>query len=101
VDMDALDVRYGSLFGLMADLRHMGAGNVLIQRGAPLTRATLARAAAHFAAAAAPDGKTAERFALLYLSGWKPDPSQPRAARRGSATISLADALGKSKGEGE
>lgn len=93
VDMDTLDVRYGSIFALMADLRQMGAGNVLIRRGQPLTRAVLAGAAEHFASASAADGKTTERFVLLYLSGWKPAPSQPKPARRGSATVSLADAL--------
>jgi hypothetical protein len=93
VDLDTLDVRYGSIFALMADLRQMGAGNVLIRRGQVLTRAVLVGAADHFAQAAAADGKTAERFVLLYLSGWKPAPSQPKPARRGSATVSLADAL--------
>ncbi|MEO8724365.1 MAG: methyltransferase domain-containing protein [Sphingobium sp.] len=98
VDMDILDVRYGSILTLMTDLRHMGAGNVLTRQARPLTRTVLERAVAHFAQASAPDGKTTERFALLYLSGWKPDPTQPRAAKRGSATVSLADALGKGKG---
>jgi len=54
-------------------------------------------AAEHFAAAADADGRTAEQMAILYLSGWKPHESQAKPARRGSATISLADAL-KPKG---
>jgi hypothetical protein len=58
-----------------------------------LTRAVLLRAAAHFADAADPDGRTAEQMAVIYLSGWKPDPSQAKPARRGSATVSLAAAL--------
>jgi hypothetical protein len=78
---------------LMHDLRGMGAGNVLASRPPLLRRDALAGAAAHFAAAADPDGRTAEQMAVLYLSGWKPDPSQAKPARRGSATMSLAEAL--------
>jgi NADH dehydrogenase [ubiquinone] 1 alpha subcomplex assembly factor 5 len=92
-DHEMLTVRYGSIFSLMADLRGMGASNMLSSRPPMLGRETLARAAAAFADAADPDGKTAERFAILYLSGWAPDASQPRPARRGSGTVPLAAAL--------
>ncbi|RVT40167.1 class I SAM-dependent methyltransferase [Sphingobium algorifonticola] len=92
-DGDTLSVRYGSLFGLLADLRGMGASNVLRSRPPMLTRAVLARAADLFAQAADPDGKTAERFAIASLTAWKPDATQPAPARRGSATVSLAAAL--------
>ena len=90
-----LTVRYGDILRLMHDLRGMGAGSTLAMRSPPLTRDTLMRAATHFAEAADPDGRTAEQMAILYLSGWKPDPSQAAPARRGSATVSLAAALGK------
>lgn len=92
-DGETLAVRYGSIFPLLADLRGMGMANMLTSRPPALTRETLARAASAFADAADPDGRTAERFAIIYLSGWKPDPSQPRPARRGSATVSLASVL--------
>jgi hypothetical protein len=58
-----------------------------------MTRGTLARAAAAFAEAAGPDGRTTERFSIVFLTGWAPDASQPQPARRGSATASLAAAL--------
>lgn len=97
-DSEMLTVRYASILSLMHDLRGMGGGNVMAQgRRGPLTRAVLAKAAEHFANAADPDGKTAESFSILSMSGWKPDPSQPAPARRGSATMSLAQAL-KPKG---
>jgi hypothetical protein len=48
---------------------------------------------ADFAAHADPDGKTGERFEIVYMIGWAPAPDQPKPARRGSATASLADAL--------
>ena len=38
-------------------------------------------------------GGPTERFHILHLSGWAPSPDQPKPARRGSGTASLADAL--------
>ncbi len=76
----------------MGDLRGMAAISVLASR-APLSRGAVAGAAAAFADAAGPDGRTRERIDVVFLTGWAPDPSQPKAARRGSATSSLADAL--------
>ncbi|MFT4707746.1 MAG: hypothetical protein ACI9PU_001589 [Ascidiaceihabitans sp.] len=32
-------------------------------------------------------------FEILYLTGWSPDQSQPKALRPGSASARLADAL--------
>lgn len=95
-DGDMLTVRYGSMLTLISDLRGMGAGIALTSRPPQLGRPQIGAALQHFAAAADPDGKTAERFAIVYLSGWKADPSQAGPARRGSATASLAQAL-KSK----
>jgi len=90
--METVTVRYASLFGLLRDLRGMAATNVMPGRR-PLRRDTLARAAELFADLADPDGKTAERFDILYLTGWAPADSQPKPARRGSGQQSLADAL--------
>ena len=93
-DSETLTVRYSGLFGLLRDLRGMAATS-LLPAPAPLSRATLARGAEAFAARADPDGKTAEQFEIVYLTGWSPAPSQPKPARRGSATSSLAAALRK------
>jgi len=94
VDAGGIDVRFSSLMQLVADLRGMGATNVLATRSdRPLTRIGLGAALADFHAAADPDGKTAERFEILYLTAWAPSPDQPRPARRGSAAASLAEAL--------
>jgi SAM-dependent methyltransferase len=92
-DGDVLTIRYGDVVRLMHDLRGMGAGNALEMRAPTLTRDVLTRAAGHFADAADPDGRTGEQMAMVYLSGWKPDPSQAGPAKRGSATVSLAAAL--------
>ncbi len=92
-DQQPLDVRYGSLFTLLADLRGMGMTQCLASPTPPLRRDVLALAAAGFAAMAEADGRTRERFVMLHGSGWAPAPDQPRPARRGSGTVSLADAL--------
>ena len=93
-DIETLDVGYPDLFRLIDDLRGMAATNILLDR-TPMTRAALARAATAFADRAGPDGRVRERFDIVYLTGWAPDPSQPVAAKRGSATASLASALAK------
>jgi SAM-dependent methyltransferase len=91
-DIESLDVGYPDLFRLLADLRGMAATNVLADR-TPLPMAALARAAEAFSAQAGSDGRIREHIQIVYLTGWAPDPSQPRPARRGSATASLAQAL--------
>lgn len=94
VDSDSVIVRFGSLLRLVADLRAMGATNILTNRSRrPVGRTGLAATMADFAAGADPDGKTAERFEIVHLSGWAPSPDQPQPARRGSGTASLTDAL--------
>jgi SAM-dependent methyltransferase len=97
VDCHGVDVRFGSLLSLVRDLRGMGATNVLAARSQrPIGRFGLAAAMADFAGHADADGKTAERFEIVHMLGWAPAPSQPQPARRGSATVSLADALKRS-----
>ena len=91
-DVERLSVRYRDLGRLLDDLRGMAASNLLRHR-TPLTRGALVAAVRAFAAAADPDGRTAETFTLVFLTGWAPDPSQPKPARRGSAGASLAAAL--------
>jgi SAM-dependent methyltransferase len=93
-DSWGVDVRFPNLEALVRDLRAMGSTNLLAARsGRPIGRAGLAAAIADFAAAAGADGKTAERFEFVQLLGWGPSPDQPKPARRGSATASLAEAL--------
>jgi len=94
-DVDRLTVRYASPLGLMRDLRHMGAGNALVERRrSPLRRATLRRVLEiygdRFADA---DGRVRATFDLIWLLGWAPHESQQKPLAPGSARTRLADAL--------
>jgi hypothetical protein len=95
-DSEPLTVRYADMFGLMADLRAMGAANPLCARlRRPSTRRFFLRAAQIYAERFAdPDGRLRARFELIFLSGWAPHESQQKPLRRGSAKMRLADALG-------
>jgi len=93
-DVETLDVGYRDLGRLFGDLRGMAASNILAQRQ-PLASGTVGRTIAAFAGAADDRGRTHETFQIVFLTGWSPDPSQPKPARRGSATASLGAALGR------
>jgi NADH dehydrogenase [ubiquinone] 1 alpha subcomplex assembly factor 5 len=91
-DGERLDVGYGDPIRLIHDLRGMAATNILLQRSRTAPgRAWLGEIFARFAADAGPDGRLREAFELVYLSGWSPSPDQPKPAKRGSATASLAE----------
>jgi hypothetical protein len=69
VDVDRVTVTYPSLVRLVADLRAMGATNILNARPRFVGRA--ARKAAIEAFADAGDGtRTAETFEILHFAGW-------------------------------
>jgi SAM-dependent methyltransferase len=96
VDRDTIAVAYDDALALMRDLRAMGETNAVAGRRRGFSRrATLLGAAALYQERfAAPDGRVHATFDVIYLTGWKPDASQPRALRPGSARHRLADALG-------
>src|SRR5580693_6949386 len=80
-DVDRITVRYDSVFGLMHDLRRMGATN--------------ARMAEIYAQRFADDdGRIRATFEIVWLSGWAPHPDQQQPLKPGSAKARLADALG-------
>lgn len=95
VDMEDYTVRYDSIFPLMRDLKAMGMANPLQARSRkPLTRAFFMRAAELYAERYSdPDGRIRATFSIIYMSGWAPHENQPKPLKRGSARISLADAL--------
>lgn len=94
-DSETLTIGYGSLAGLMTELRAMGAANALTERSrTPLSRKTLERAEAIYQSRfGRPDGRINATVEILYLSGWAPAPSQQKPLKPGSAKTRLADAL--------
>ena len=82
-------------FALMADLRRMGATNILIERRrTPTRRATLLRMAQIYSSRFADsDGRIRATFDVIWLSGWAPHESQPKPLRPGSAKASLEAAV--------
>ena len=94
-DVDRLIVRYDSALALMADLRRMGATNILVERRrVPTRRATLLRMAEIYGERFADsDGRIRATFDVIWLSGWAPHESQPKPLRPGSAKASLEAAV--------
>ncbi len=99
-DVDTLRVTYPHPLALMAELKAMGGSNVLAERSRrPMTRCLLARAAEIYAEQfGLRDGRVSATFEIVTLTGWAPDPSQPKPLRPGSAKTRLADALGVPEG---
>ncbi len=95
VDQDRHMVRYASALALMRDLRAMGAGNVLVERGRrPLRRDVIARTVEIYGERFGdPDGRVSATFDIVWLSGWAPHESQQKPLKPGSAKTRLADAL--------
>jgi SAM-dependent methyltransferase len=96
-DVDRIVVRYDSAFGLMQDLRRMGATNILVERRrAPTRRTTMLRMVEIYAERFADtDGRIRATFDVVWLSGWAPHESQQKPLRPGSAQESLEGAVRK------
>jgi hypothetical protein len=98
-DVDRVVVRYSNAFGLMQDLRRMGASNILIERRRmPTRRATMLRMADIYGERFADDdGRIRATFDVIWLSGWAPHESQQKPLRPGSAKASLEEAVRAAK----
>lgn len=97
-DTDTLTVRYDGLFNLLQDLRGMGEASSLAGAVKPLRHDVLLRAAEIYAESfGLENGRVPARFDIVWLSGWSPAPHQPQPKRPGSATHSLAEAIGKTE----
>ncbi len=69
VDTHTLTVRYSSLGQLVSDLRDQGLTSALSDSASPLGKAALSRANAAFMQHADADGKVAETFEIITLTG--------------------------------
>jgi SAM-dependent methyltransferase len=95
-DSESIDVEYDNALALMRELSAMGEGNLVAERRRGFSRrTTLLRAAEIYAERfARPNGRIAATFEVLFLHGWAPHASQPKALRPGSAAHRLSEALG-------
>jgi SAM-dependent methyltransferase len=95
-DSETITVRYATIFSLIADLRAMGATNVLAERSRRFTSRNLFLKAAEVYQRrfGDPDGKIRATFEIIWLTGWAPHESQQKPLKPGSAKQRLADALG-------
>ncbi|XP_027913865.1 putative methyltransferase At1g22800, mitochondrial [Vigna unguiculata] len=92
VDVDEYIVKYESALELIEHLRAMGETNALSQMNNILKRDTaLATAAIYDSMFSSEDGTVPATFQVIYMTGWREHPSQQKAKRRGSATISFKD----------
>ncbi len=91
VDRDIHTVRYDTISALARDLRGMGAGRPAGSRPS-LTKAALAEAQAAYERDSAGDRLEAT-VEFIAMQGWVPHESQQKPAKRGSASVSLKDAL--------
>jgi hypothetical protein len=97
-DLESYPVRYADALKLMRELKGLGAQNPLADRPDRMaTRSLIASAAAAYAEIAGdPDGRVRATLEIIWLLGWAPHESQQKPLRRGSATVSMKDVLGRS-----
>ena len=90
---------YSDIYHLMRDLRDMGETNIMTTRQKTFTAKSLFDRAQKIFATEFPtdEGRIACTFDLVFLSGWAPHASQPKALKPGSATKSLQQALEEAK----
>ena len=94
-DTELLTVTYPSPVALMADLKAMGASNVLNERRKTWMRRDLMAAVrdAYARDFASPDGRVPASFEIVTLTGWAPHDGQQKPLRPGSARASLESAM--------
>ncbi|KAJ2453911.1 hypothetical protein EV183_001867 [Coemansia sp. RSA 2336] len=92
IDVDNIVVNYPSMLHLISDINAMGEGNAVVQRLPFIKRDTLLAASAIYKELYQnEDGSIPATFQVIYMIGWKPDPSQPKPLPRGSGQASLGE----------
>ncbi|XP_057341692.1 arginine-hydroxylase NDUFAF5, mitochondrial [Microplitis mediator] len=96
IDTDEMVIGFPSMFELMTDLKGMGESNAARNRTLHLKRDTLVAAAAIYEELYGKLKEDGSRyvpatFQIIYMLGWKPDPSQPKPLDRGTGEVSLKD----------
>ena len=90
-DVEEIRLLYADPFAMLRDLRAGGETNAVRERDRRTPTRALFPAALSLLPAEA--GRLPATLRLAMLTGWAPAPSQPKPATRGSANVSLADAL--------
>lgn len=92
IDVDTIEISYPDAFTLMEHLSRMGEGSAALNRQYAVGRDTfLSMAALYQDLFGLEDGSVVATFEVVYMIGWKPDSSQPKPCKRGSASKSLKD----------
>jgi NADH dehydrogenase [ubiquinone] 1 alpha subcomplex assembly factor 5 len=91
IDNDYFTVHYPDAFTLMNHLQYNGENNALLSRRFQISKETIAGAAAIYDNLFKTEQGVSATFEIIYLVAWAPDPSQPKAARRGSGQIHMSD----------
>lgn len=84
LDYDELVVKYPSMFELMDDLKGMGENSAIHSRKCLHRDTILAAASIYSAMYGDEEGNVPATYQMLYMIGWKPDPSQKAPLKRGS-----------------
>lgn len=92
IDVEEMTINYPSIFELMFDLQGMAESSVAWNRRLHLNRDCLIAAASIYRELYADkSGNIPATFQVINFIGWKPDLSQPKPAKRGSANFSFKD----------
>lgn len=92
IDVDNVEVSYPNAFVLMEHLVRMGEGSASLNRQYSVGSDTfLSVAALYQKLYGLEDGSVKATFQIIYMIGWRPDESQPKPCKRGSATKSMKD----------
>jgi NADH dehydrogenase [ubiquinone] 1 alpha subcomplex assembly factor 5 len=96
VDADMVTVSYENPLKLLKDLKGMGENNKVLERRKIFTKRDLIFKAMekYIEDFTGDDGRVPASFQVMYLTAWKPDPSQQKPLQPGSATHKMADAFG-------
>ncbi|PHS41197.1 MAG: SAM-dependent methyltransferase [Robiginitomaculum sp.] len=100
-DRDLITVNYTDLNTLYTDLRLMGETNGLLARDKAALSARFFQLVEKIYGRehGGATGKFDVSFEVLWLTGWRPHPAQPKPLKPGSAQTTLAGALGVQEGK--
>ncbi len=97
VDRDVMTLTFSGFDRMYESLRDHGVGNFAVKRRKGLTgkERFFAMQDMYERMFRRPDGRLPLTLEILYLHGFKPAPSQPTAAKRGSGKVSLVRIVGE------